>query len=65
MEFPEGKDVAILILHRAAREVAIDYDPGTGRLDIAGKGIGGAKIFADISEEFRLKAVAGAELTKI
>jgi hypothetical protein len=65
MEFPEGKDVAIPILHRAAREVAIDYDPGTGRLDIAGKGIGGAKIFADISEEFRLKAVAGAELTKI
>ena len=65
MEFPEGKDVAIPVLHRAAREVAIDYDPGTGRLDIAGKGIGGAKIFADISEEFRLKAIAGAELTKI
>jgi hypothetical protein len=65
MEFPEDGDVAIPVLHRGAKEVAIDYDPRTGRLDIAGKGIGGAKIFAKISEEFRLKAVTGAELTQI
>jgi hypothetical protein len=65
MEFPEGEDVAIPVLHRGAREVAIDYNPRTGRLDIAGKGIGGAKKFADIGQEFRLHALAGAELTAI
>ncbi len=61
MEFSRGDDVPQPVLRREARELALSYDAASGRLDVAGKGLGGAKVFHDIAQAFCSYALDGAE----
>jgi len=61
MEFPRGNDAPQPVLRREARELALSYDAASGRLDVAGKGLGGAKVFHDIAQAFCSYALDGAD----
>jgi hypothetical protein len=61
MEFPRGETTPQPVLRREARELALEYDAETGRLEIAGKGLGGSKVFRDIAEAFCSQALGDAE----
>lgn len=65
MEFREGQNMPIPVLRREAREIAIDYNPRTGRLNLSGKGVGGQKNFSKIAIAFASSALAGAQLTEV
>ena len=64
MEF-KNSEHPIPVLRREAKEIAIDYNTGTGRLEIAGKGIGGSKIFQRLAESFGATALQGTELSEV
>jgi len=61
MEFSRGDDVPQPVLRREARELALSYEAASGRLDVAGKGLGGAKVFHDIAQAFCSYALDGAD----
>ena len=65
MEFKEGEGAAVPVLRREAREMAIDYNAATGRLDVTGKGVGGTEVLRLVAEEFRAQAVSDASLTAL
>ena len=65
MEFQPGSPVVGPVVRREAKEMAIEYNPATGRLDVVGKGVGGAKVFRDVANEFRARALADATLTEL
>jgi hypothetical protein len=65
MEFKEGEGTAVPVLRREAREMAIDYNAATGRLDVTGKGVGGTEVLREVAEEFRAQAVSDASLTAL
>ncbi|MBU2533766.1 MAG: hypothetical protein KKB37_13575, partial [Alphaproteobacteria bacterium] len=65
MEFGHGKPAVAPVVRRVAREMAIEYTPSTGRLDVVGRGVGGAKVFHDVAEAFRARALSDAPLTKL
>ncbi len=65
MEFKEGESGITPVLRREAREMAIDYNPANGRLDVTGKGVGGSKVLQRIAQQFRVHAVAGASMTEL
>lgn len=65
MEFGHGKQAVAPVVRRAAKEMAIEYTPSTGRLDVVGRGVGGAKVFRDVAEAFRARALSNAPLTKL
>jgi hypothetical protein len=64
MEFKDSEH-PIPVLRREAKEIAIDYNPRTGQLEIAGKGIGGSKVFQRLAESFGATALQGTELSGI
>jgi hypothetical protein len=64
MEFKDSEH-PIPVLRREAKEIAIDYNPRTGQLEIAGKGIGGSKVFQRLAESFGATALQGTELSEI
>jgi hypothetical protein len=59
MEFPEGSPAMAPVLRNEAKEIALDYDPSSGALDIAGKGVGGSQTLQKIAEQFGDAALAG------
>lgn len=61
MEFPRGETTPQPVLRREARELALEYDARTGRLEIAGKGLGGSKVFRDIAEAFCSRALGDTD----
>jgi hypothetical protein len=61
MEFPKGETTPQPVLRREARELALEYDAQTGRLEIAGKGLGGSKVFRDIADAFCMQALGDAD----
>jgi hypothetical protein len=65
MEFTDGENYPQPVLHREAREVAIDYDPRSGRLDVAGKGIGGFKIFERLAKAFSKTVLTNTEVISV
>jgi hypothetical protein len=65
MEFQEGEVGAVPVLRRQAKEMAIDYNAATGRLDVTGKGVGGSRVLSAIANEFRILALADSSLTAL
>lgn len=61
MEFGDKEHFPLPVLRREVREVAIDYNPKSGRLDIAGKGIGGFRVIEKVARAFCKTALADAE----
>jgi hypothetical protein len=65
MEFGDGEDFPLPVVRREAREVAIDYNPKSGRLDIAGRGIGGFRVFDRVARAFCQTALSDAEFVAV
>ncbi|MEM9355008.1 MAG: hypothetical protein AAGB04_02245 [Pseudomonadota bacterium] len=65
MELQPGKTTATPILRRGTRELAIKYDPHTGRLDISGRGFGESRTLSDIADKFCQTALAGAACKRV
>ena len=65
MEFRPGSDDAAPVIRRQAKELAITYNTRTGRLDVAGEGIGGQKVLEKIAGHFSTHALNDAPLEKV
>ena len=65
MEFGDEEDFPVPVVRREAREVAIDYNPKSGRLDIAGKGIGGFRVIDKVARAFCQTALSDAEFVAV
>jgi hypothetical protein len=65
MEFRKGETVATPILRRGTKELAIDYDPIRGHLDISGRGFGGIRMLKDVADEFCRSALPGAKWRQV
>lgn len=65
MEFLNDQDEVARVVRTPAKEVAIDYCPTTGRLDVAGYGIGGGDVLELVAKRFAASALADAQLAQI
>lgn len=65
MEFQPEIAGVMPAVRREAKEMAIEYDPESGTLGVAGRGVGGGKVFEKVAEAFRRHALADAALTKL
>ncbi len=65
LEFAHHEDTVISTLHREARELSIQYRPGAGVVDIAGRGLGGPRVFCDIAQILHDESFAGSEMIEI
>ena len=65
IEFKVGESGITPVVRREAREMAIDYNPANGRLDVTGKGVGGPRVLHRIAEQFRVHAIADASMTEL
>ena len=65
LEFKAGHPKIASVVRREAKEMAIEYCPSTGRLDVVGRGVGGAKVFHGVADVFRAKALSDAPLTEL
>ncbi len=65
LEFQDGDEIPQPVLHREAKEIAVDYKPSTGQLDVAGRGTGGFAVFHKIAQALGSKALDNTEVVEI
>ncbi len=64
-EFKGNDDWPEVVIHREAKEIAIDFSPSRNELQVAGKGVGGAKMLQKLARAFAKAGFPNSEVVEI